>query len=492
VAKAFTIRKNYFILAEMNAILNKLLDKSSKILEAKVINLDKSSISLGSILQLVICFVIIVYIARNLDKFLKKQLLVKLGIDEGNRAAISSIISYIFSFIAFLIILQISGFNLSSLAVIAGGLGIGIGFALQNITENFLGGLTLLIERSIKVGDFVELWITDDSDTFKGTIQEISLRSTIIKSDNGANLVLPNSKLVQKPILNWKYETSNICLEIPVKVDCSHNPLIVTEILLYSAYGLSYILKEPVPKVVFNGFVDTGLDFELKAWINDIDKAIDIKSSLNYAIEYNLRQQEIYFPGYFRESHENTKYLDSKEKDLNQSLNKPLSLISLLRQVAYFQSFNDLELRQLIETGYTKRLNESEILFRENHPGDAFYIILDGSVEVFVEKINKHLATLKRGQFFGELALILGIPRTATVKVLEATNLFVITNKGFQSLLKSYPNLAEEIVQEIARHKEELESRQDQLRKLGLVDEAEDDNNPVIWVRNRLKKVFSL
>jgi potassium-dependent mechanosensitive channel len=472
----------------MITILNQILKKSYQLLETKIINLDKNSISLGSILQLVFCFALIVFIARALDKFLKKQLLVKLGIDEGNRAAISSIISYVFSFIALLIILQVSGFNLSSLAVIAGGLGIGIGFALQNITENFLGGLTLLIERSIKVGDFVELWIADDSETFKGTIKEISLRSTIIKSDDGANLVLPNSKLVQKPILNWKYETDNVRLNIPVRVDYHSNPLIVTEILLYSAYGLSYILKEPAAKVIFNGFIDTGLDFELRAWISDIDKVTEVKSSLNYAIEYNLRQQGIYLPGYFQEDNKNTTSLDSEE----QKLNKPLSLITLLRQVAYFQNFNDLELRQLIETGYNKRLKKSEILFRENDPGDAFYIIFDGSVEVFVEKINKHLATLTRGQFFGELALILGIPRTATVKVLEDTNLFVITNKAFKNLLKSYPNLAEEIVQEIARHKEELESRQQQLRKLGLVDESEDDNNPVIWVRNRLKKVFGL
>ena len=164
----------------------------------------------------------------------------------------------------------------------------------------------------------------------------------------------------------------------------------------------------------------------------------------------------------------------------------------MLRQIIYFQNLNDLELRQLIEAGYRQRLNASQILFRENDPGDAFYIVLDGSVEVFVEKINKHLVNLTVGKFFGELALMLGIPRTASVRALEETVLFAINKDGFQRLLKEQPDFYEQIVKELAKHQEELTARQKQLREMGLVDASEDDQNPVTWVRNRLKNLFSL
>ncbi|NET51492.1 MAG: cyclic nucleotide-binding domain-containing protein [Merismopedia sp. SIO2A8] len=163
-----------------------------------------------------------------------------------------------------------------------------------------------------------------------------------------------------------------------------------------------------------------------------------------------------------------------------------------MRLVTYFENLSDLEVRQLIEIGYRKRLVPSQVLFHEDEPGDAFYIILSGSVEVFVAKLSKHLTILGAGQFFGELALMLGIPRTATVRAVEETILFVINRKGFEKLLQEHPELSEVIVQELGKHKEELAQRQKQLRDMGLLDATEDDKNPVSWVRKRLKKIFSL
>lgn len=97
----------------------------------------------------------------------------------------------------------------------------------------------------------------------------------------------------------------------------------------------------------------------------------------------------------------------------------------MLWEVDYFQDFNEIEIRKLIESGYRKNLEKEQILFKENEIGDTFYIILSGKVEVFVEKINKHLNYLKAGSFFGELSLMLGMPRTATVKAVEPTILFL-------------------------------------------------------------------
>lgn len=479
-----------FTLNAINTLLQNCLSSTSQFLRSINLTFGQTSISLESILQLLVSFIAVIILSRFINKFLKNKLLVKFGIDEGNREALATIITYITGSVGLVIFLESTGFNLASLAVLAGGLGIGLGFAIQNITENFISGLTLLIERSVKVGDFIELWIVDEFDTLQGTIKKISLRSTIIQTIDGACLVMPNSNLVQKPILNWKYENNNYRITIPVKVEYGSDPLAVTEALLNSAYLEQYVLKEPSPKVNFNGLADGLLDFELNVWVDRADKRTDIRSSLNFIIEYNLRLHGIALPQMSTDINQNI--LPPKQEYLNEKNLPPLSLRVLLREVTYFQNFSDIELRQLIEIGYRQRLRTSTILFRENDPGDAFYIVLSGSVEVFVEKINKNLATITSGKFFGELALMLAIPRTATVRALEDTTLFVINNKGFEQLLKSHPNLAEDIVQELSKHQEELVMRQQQLREMGLVDATEDDTNPVVWVRNRLKKVFNL
>jgi CRP-like cAMP-binding protein len=149
-------------------------------------------------------------------------------------------------------------------------------------------------------------------------------------------------------------------------------------------------------------------------------------------------------------------------------------------------------LREVIELGYRRRLEASEMLFREGDPGDAFYIVLSGSVEIFLEKLNKHLTTLSSGQFFGELSLMLGIPRTASARASEDTIMFALDHKGLEKLLQEHPELSESIAQEIAKHKEELSQRRQELLAMGLLSETASQNNPVDWVRQRLKEIFSL
>jgi len=458
-------------------------------------------ITLASIIQAIVLFLIIIFLARALKLLLRKHLLSRLGIDATNREAIATIISYSLAVISFLIVLQLTGINVASLAVIAGGLGIGVGFGLQDITKNFISGLTLLTEQKLKVGDFVEF------SGMSGYVKEVSLRSTLIRTRDGGDVVVPNSELVENQVLNWTYDSYIARIKVPVGVAYGSDPALVTETLLHAAYQEPTVLHDPSPRVVFQGFGDSSLDFELWVWVTRIDDEPFIKSSLNFAIEYNLRQHQIVIPFPQRDLWlKNPEVLSSAfprqtEVDLDRessSSSPPLpatpipALRDFLKQVPYFQGFSELELRQLIEIGYRRRLQPTEVLFRENDAGDAFYIVLSGLVEVVAEQINKQLTTLGPGRFFGELSLILGIPRTATVRALEPTTLFVISSKSFSKLLQNYPEFYEIIVHELSKHQQELAERQKQLRELGLVNADEDDKNPIVWVRKRLKSLFSL
>ncbi|UNU27445.1 mechanosensitive ion channel protein MscS [Microcoleus vaginatus HSN003] len=491
----------------MNAIPEELLTRLSQLFTATLFKIGDNPVSLQSLVELIVLFMAILVIARSFTKFLKESLLVRLGIDEGNREAIAVIIGYLIVALGVILAIQSIGFNLASFAVVAGGLGVGIGFGIQDLTTNFVSGLTLLLDRPVKVGDFVEL------EGVMGIVKKISIRSTIIETTEDSSVIVPNSKMISNKIVNWSYENSLLCMRVPVEVAENSNPLLVTETLLNIAYAEAGVLYEPNPKVLFVEFGDDSFKFELLVWTDKPTERELINSSLNFAIEYNFRQQKIDFPFNDREIYlQNPEVLlsmfnkketviditnsssESKKKRpiFAEELKKPSSLSCLLREVEYFENLTDLELRQLIEVGYRQRLRPQEFLFHENDPGDAFYMILSGSVEVFVEAIDKHLNNLGTGQFLGELSLMLGIPRTASVRALEETILFAINKEGFRKVLTEQPDLSEQIIKEIVKHKEELSERQQLLREMELVDAAEEDENPVEWVRKRLKNLFSV
>lgn len=484
----------------MDKIAHEVFTEISKLFTSTLFKVGDTPVSLWLILELILSLLVVAFVSGVISNFFKHRLLVKLGIDEGNREAIAGIVRYLTVAVGLIVVLQNIGFNFASLAVLAGGLGIGIGFGTQDLTTNFVSGLTLLLDRPIKVGDYVEL-----DGGLMGIVKEISMRSTIIKTYQESCVIVPNRDMVDSRIINWSYDSSTYCLQIPVEVAEDSDPLLVTETLLNTAYIESAVLYEPNPKVLFVEFNEDGFKFELWVWIEYPQERDLIKSSLNFAIEYHLRQQGIQLAAkanklWFRNPevlapllHKDKPATDKDEpSQVAKQSPKQLSISDLLRRVKYFANFNDLELRQLIEAGYRQRLQADQILFRENDPGDTFYIIISGSVEVFVEKINKHLTTLHAGDFFGELSLMLGIPRTASVRALEDTVLFAINKKGFQKLLSALPQLYEQIIQELAKHQEELAQRQERLRELGLLDAAEDDQNPVVWVRKRLKNLFSI
>ena len=495
----------------MNTIPEEFLTFISQLFAATLFRIGENSVSLRSLLELILSFMAVVVLSRYFTNFLKEKLLLKLGIDEGNREAIAVIFRYLIVALGVVAAIQGIGFNLTSLAVVAGGLGVGIGFGIQDLTTNFVSGITLLLDRPIKVGDFVEL------EGVSGIVKEITIRSTIVKTNYDSSVIVPNSTMIGNKIVNWSYENPLLCLRLTVEVAENSDPLLVTETLLNIAYAEACILYEPNPKVLFVEFGDDSFKFELLVWTDKPREREVIKSSLNFAIEYNFRQQGINFPFNDREIYlQNPEVLlplfNKNETAINlrpataenippaakrqtnlvlaEETKKRSSLSGLLRQVKYFEHLSDIELRQLIEVGCRQKLRSQEFLFRENDPGDAFYIILSGSVEVFVETIDKHLTNLEAGKFFGELSLMLGIPRTASVRALEDTVLFAINRTGFQKILTERPDLSEQIIQEIAKHKEELSDRQQQLRELGLIEAVEDDQNPVEWVRKRLKKLF--
>ena len=214
-------------------------------------------------------------------------MLTRLGLSSGTRESVATIASYASGTLVFIVLLQATGINLASLAVIAGSLGIGIGFGLQEITKNFTSGLTILIEGKLKVGDFVEF------NDLKGYITEISLRSTVIQTLTQIHIVVPNSDLATNQVINWTYNNAKGWAPIPINVAHESDPLLVIEVLMDSAYLEETVSQEHPPEVHFTRIGENSLDFKLWVWVEQIDKKFITESSLNFIIFQNLKQHGI-------------------------------------------------------------------------------------------------------------------------------------------------------------------------------------------------------
>ncbi|MBE9070799.1 mechanosensitive ion channel, partial [Leptolyngbya cf. ectocarpi LEGE 11479] len=405
----------------MTAFFSDIFHQLSQLFDTKLVVLGNTTITPKLLVSLSIWLTLIFFTIGLVKRFLKRHLLA--SIDANNREAIATLVSYAVGVVAIFVAVQYTGINLSSLGIILGGLGVGIGFGLQHIADDFISGLILLFERTLKVNDLIEL----DDYRFQGLvgrIVEVNLRSAIIRSLDDGDVVIPNSQLINNRVLNWSHRTSIARLKIPVGVSYDSDPILVTELLLKAAYMEPAVCDKPIPKAMFLAFGEDSLQFELWVWV-DVNKRFNVQSSLHFAIEYNLRQFniEIAFPqrDVWIRNLPPPANGDSPPPFYNRQIafeHRPsvptqTTLKDMLRQVSYFANFSDLEIRQLIEIGHRQRSRAGTILFHEGDSGSSFYILLEGKIDILAEKLDRHLATVEPGHFFGEVALLLGVPRTA-------------------------------------------------------------------------------
>ncbi|MGB3672397.1 MAG: mechanosensitive ion channel domain-containing protein [Phormidesmis sp.] len=461
--------------------------------------LGESGFTISAIAQFLLIVFIAVLVSVGIRRLLAFQLLRHLGLQQGTRESVAAITSYALGTLLCIALLQATGINIASLAVVAGSLSVGIGFGLQEITKNFISGLTLLIERKLKVGDFIEI------DDLLGHISEISLRSTVIRTITDRHIVVPNSDLVSNRIINWTYSNTKGWVSIPVSVSHESDPLLVIEVLIDSAYLEETVSTERIPEVYFTSIGENSLDFKLWVWTNEIDQKFKIESSLNFIIRQNLKQHGIWLatPRIDVWNRNPNVVISSNPKDYPQHMglqrshgpsskgfSKPVAVRDLLRQLPCFKQCTDLELRRLVEIGRRMRLDVGEILYREGDPGDAFYIVLCGAVAYTLPE-TQQTTVIRAGQFVGEFSLMLGVPRTVTMQAIENTTLFMLKPQGFQKLLSDQPRIYEVIIKEMGRHEEELSQQGRQLRELGLINSDEYNLNPVDWVRQRLAALLN-
>lgn len=257
---------------------------------APVLTLGSRAYSIIDLLILVVLLFGTVILAGVITNLLRSRVLRRAGINRGLQEVIATLTKYGLITISTIIVLQLWGLDLSSLTILASALGVGIGFGLQDIAKNFGSGLVLVFERPIQVGDFVEVG------DFKGTVERIGARSTEIRTLDHVSIIVPNSRFLENEVINWSHHNPVSRLHIPVGVAYHSDPQIVQAALLEAAQNHPDVLPSPPPHVLFQGFGESSLKFELLVWTAMPSGQFLLKSDLNFRIFEALQRQQIEIP----------------------------------------------------------------------------------------------------------------------------------------------------------------------------------------------------
>ena len=255
------------------------------------------TISLVDIATAVLVFLVIIAVTRMLQRSLADRMLPKTRLDIGVRNSITMATGYVGIAIAAAAAVGVVGLDLSNLAIIAGALSVGIGFGLQNIVNNFVSGLILLVERPVKVGDWVVIG------TNEGYIRRISVRATEIETFDRQSVIIPNSELIASSVANWTHKNRLCRIIIDVGVAYGSDTEKVRDILLECAAKDTHVIKNPAPVVIFQNFGNSSLDFQLRCFLSDVDYFLSTKSDLRFAIDKAFREQGIEIPFPQRDLH---------------------------------------------------------------------------------------------------------------------------------------------------------------------------------------------
>ena len=237
-----------------------------------------------------IVFTIGYLITRIIQGVLRRSVMPVLRVDEGAKAALLAGVGYAGVVIAALVAISTTALDLSNLAIVFGALSVGIGFGLQNIVNNFVSGIILLIERPIKVGDWVEIGGTH------GMVRRINVRSTQIQTFDRSTMFVPNADLISGTVTNWYHGAGQGRLKLAVGVAYGTDARKVEQILLEAAAAHPMVLRTPAPFVIFRDFGASSLDFELRGIMADVNMILTLPSELRYSIYRRFNEEGIEIP----------------------------------------------------------------------------------------------------------------------------------------------------------------------------------------------------
>ena len=267
------------------------------ILNAQITLIEGNPLTALGIIQVILLTVIILLFAGRLARLLVRHLTRRMGVTTSVASIIGSTMRGLVIFIGLYVALTSIGLELGVLLVPLGAVGIGLGFGLQRIAENFVSGLILLTERPIADGDIIEV------NSIRGTVEKIGLRSTLLRTFNNTQVTVPNSELISNQVDNWTLADGIVRIRFTVGVAYGSDIRLVETLLTETLATHPDVLTKPAPKVFFIEFGDSSLNFLIFAWVDSPSKRLTTLSDLHFAIDEAFRKHDVEIPFPQRDLH---------------------------------------------------------------------------------------------------------------------------------------------------------------------------------------------
>ena len=266
-----------------------ILPGSSTLVNATV-GLGTITVSLGGLLTAFIVLYIFIVVAWVVKQMMIEILPNRLNAEVGVIESIATLVRYLLLSVGIILSLMVMGLNFSSLAIVAGGLSVGIGIGLQDMVSNFISGLVLLFEQSLRPGDVVEL------DGRISQVEQISLRATIVRTRTNEELIIPNNRFTSDQVKNFTRSDRLVQVMVPIGVSYKSNPQFVRHLAVETALNHPLVLPHPAPRLLFRGYGESSLDFDLSVSINQPELSLVIRSDLYYLLWDAFAEHKIEIP----------------------------------------------------------------------------------------------------------------------------------------------------------------------------------------------------
>lgn len=339
---------------------------------------------------------------------------------------------------------QLVGINIKPLltgsAVLTGVLAL----SLQETIKNLFTGLWINTERIVAKGDWIK--IADR----EGQVMDVTWSTTRLLTKEDDCIYLPNRMLAEGALENYTHPTSLHVVEVVVGAGYRHPPNKVKRILMDVASNTDSVLKKPEPEILILNYGDSSINYRVRVCVDDYQKVSPIKSDLYSKIWYAFRREQVEIPFPVR-----TIYYKQEENVLTED-----GIASSIRGIDFLKPLKEDQLKTVAAHAKIELFGAGETIVRQGEHGDTCYFIQSGSVDIVLRDEGgdeRFIASLKSGDFFGEMSLLAGEPRKATVIAKEDCSCIVISSKAFHTIFDETPELAESLSELLAKRYSELE-----------------------------------
>jgi small-conductance mechanosensitive channel/CRP-like cAMP-binding protein len=379
-------------------------------------------------------------------------------------------------------VLSNAGVNLLSLITTSAVLTAVIGLALQSTISNLFAGISLQIDRTISVGDWVQIGQRI------GKITQIKWRSTFLVTRDGDNVILPNGVLLGNEVLNFSKPTTAHRLWLRVGFAYRHPPNEVKRAMLGALRGVPGVLTDHPSDCFPVEFGESAITYALRYWIDDVQKEAPIEGEIRTRIWYAAQRAGLELPFPVRNVYLTEVTQDALTREQEREF---LERVAALARIDLFSPLGQPDRELLARTMKQVRFANGEQIIRQGEPGDSLYLIQDGNVVVrlAVEGAEREVASLKAGDFFGEMSLMTGEKRTATCAATSDVECYVIDHEAFQRVLAAKPEVAVQISSILGTRQGMLEGERENLSAEARVRRAAENSSKLLV---RIRNFFNL